>query len=309
MPSAVIIVTAITSGLGVLLNSLVLYLVLSRGRKAYHYLFAGVLLICVVWDLGIFLTMIRNNHVEEVVAYGYAIIPCGLLPTLIYHFTCSYLNQPRKWTTIAVWAYGIFAVVGLATGLVGSYDGVFRYPWGNIFRPDQRLRVTNIAALPIWYVTTLSACWFLFRAYRRETSPIARRHLLYILASLFAISMAIVKVIVVLGVEQGFVLTLGMLLNDISAAIIGVAIVKDRLFDITVIVKVGLIYSALAALVILVFSISEHLLTTYVVEKIGGHSGVVHLILLAVVIAVLMPVKHRLEHAVEKFFAQRQLRF
>jgi hypothetical protein len=171
------------------------------------------------------------------------------------------------------------------------------------------MRVLFITAMPIWYLTTLAPCWFLLRAYRRETSPLARRHTLYILASLFAISMVIVKVLVVLGVEQGFVLTLGMLLNDISAAIIGVAIIKDRLFDITVIVKVGLIYSALAALVILVFSISEHLLTTYVVEKIGGHSGIMHLISLAIVIAVLMPVKNRLEHGVEKFFAQRQLQF
>ena len=103
MSPAVITVTAITSGLGVILNCIVLYLVLSQGRKLYHYLFAGVLAICAIWDLAIFLMMVRNNHIEEVAALGYVIIPCTALPALIFHFTCSYLDQPYKKTTILLY--------------------------------------------------------------------------------------------------------------------------------------------------------------------------------------------------------------
>ena len=37
--SAAVTVTAVTSFIGLLLNSLMLVLVLSRGRRTYHYLF------------------------------------------------------------------------------------------------------------------------------------------------------------------------------------------------------------------------------------------------------------------------------
>jgi hypothetical protein len=63
--STTVLVTSITSFLGFLLNSTVLFLVLSRGRQKYQYLFAGFLFICALWDLGIFLSMIRNTHVNE----------------------------------------------------------------------------------------------------------------------------------------------------------------------------------------------------------------------------------------------------
>ena len=77
MTSSIMIITAIESGFGFLISSLILYLVLSRGRKTYHYLFAAFLLICAIWDLGVFLLMIRNEHLEELDIIGrIAILPC-----------------------------------------------------------------------------------------------------------------------------------------------------------------------------------------------------------------------------------------
>ena len=97
------------------------FLVLSRGRKKYHYLFAGVLLIVAIWDLGIFICMIRNSFSNELPIYGYIIsLPCMFLPALIYHFTCSYLNQPRKKSTIFIWAFCIISFVLNASGIGGK---------------------------------------------------------------------------------------------------------------------------------------------------------------------------------------------
>ena len=100
-----------------------------------------------------------------------------------------------------------------------------------------------------------------------------------------------------------------MLLNDIFVAIIGLAIIKDKLFDITVIVKKGALYSILAGLLIFVYSFSEHILVTYIGETIGERSNWLHLISIAVGIAVLMPVKNRLERAVEGYFVHKKLEF
>ena len=112
-----------------------------------------------------------------------------------------------------------------------------------------------------------------------------------------------------MGVDIPFLLPLGMLLNDIFVSIIGLAIIKDRLFDITVIVKKGTLYSILAGLLIFVYSFSEHILVTYIGETIGEHSNLLHLVSIAVGIAVLMPVKNRLERAIERYFVHKKLEF
>jgi len=53
----------------------------------------------------------------------------------------------------------------------------------------------------------------------------------------------------------------------------------------------------------------EHILVTFIGEKVGESSTVLHLISVAVGIAVLMPVKNRIERRVEGYFAQRKLEF
>ena len=100
-----------------------------------------------------------------------------------------------------------------------------------------------------------------------------------------------------------------MLLNDIAAALIGIAIIKYRLFDITIIIKKTTIYSILLALIIFVFSLSEHLLSTYVGHILGEQAFYIHLISIAAVVGVLMPARQRLERAIEGFFAKKTVEF
>jgi hypothetical protein len=149
----------------------------------------------------------------------------------------------------------------------------------------------------------------LFKGYRRATSPLERRHYLYIISGFLAVTFASVKGLIPMGIDIPFLLPLGMFLNDIFVSIIGLAIIKDRLFDITVIVKESTFYSIMAGLLIFVYSFTEHILVTYIGETIGEHSNLLHLISIAVGIAVLMPVKNRIERAVEQYFAHKKLEF
>ncbi len=100
-----------------------------------------------------------------------------------------------------------------------------------------------------------------------------------------------------------------MFLNDLAAGLIGIAIIKYQLFDITIIIKKTTIYSALAAIIVFVFSVSEHLLSTYVGQKLGEQSTYIHLISIAAVVGVLMPVRGRLERAIERGFARKKVEF
>lgn len=312
MPSNAILVTAITSFLGFLINSTVMFLVLSRGRKKYHFLFAAVLFAIAIWDVGIFLVMVRNNFPDELPIYGTVIFAvCSFLPAFIYSFTHSYLNQPKKKSEMLIWGLCIIGSISVvafqSTGLFKM--GVYNFDWGKIYRPG----FVGIIGCSIWfalfYFSTLSSSWSLFHASRKEISRIAQRHIQYILISLLVISVANAKTFVIYGVDNPALMPIGILLTDIFGALIGIAIVKYRLFDITIIIKKATMYSALLAIIVFIFSLSEHLLATYVGRIFGEHSFFIHLISIALVIAVLMPLRRRLERGVERFFTKRKVEF
>jgi hypothetical protein len=308
MASPIVIITAIESGLGFLLTSAILYLLLSRGRKTYHYLFAAFLLVCAFWDLGTFLLMIRNNHLDELVKIGYIItLPCGFIPALIFHFACAYTGRLIKWAIWLVWALtGLLTLLTLAR-LAGNIEDVYTYSWGNIFKITPG--IFGPLTMVIWFGFNLSACWLVYKGSKKATSPMEKRHYQYILAGLLVITFAVIKVGVVMGIDVPIILPLGMFLVDVFNAIIGIAILKERLFDITVIIQKSAIYSALAAILIFVFSFSEHVLITYFGKLMGERSEMIHLVSIAVGIAVLMPLKQRVEHAIDHYFAQRKLVF
>jgi len=308
MTSPIVIITAIESGFGFLLTSLILYLLLSRRRKAYHYLFAAFLFVCFFWDLGTFLLMIRNTHLDELETIGYIIgIPCGFIPILIFHFACQYTGRLIKWAIVLGWVLTmIFFVLGFF-GLGWAVEGVYTYTWGNIFKVASN--VGGIFTMVFWLAFNLSACWLLFKGVKKATSRLERRHSLYILTGILVITFAIVKVGVVMGINIPILLPLGMFLVDVFNAIIGLAIIKDRLFDITVIIKKGTLYSILAALLIFIYSFSEHMLVTYVGEIFKEYSTLAHFISIAVGIAILIPVKNRLERVMEGYFAHKKLEF
>jgi len=310
MLTAPVILTAIISAIGFLINSGMLYVVLSKGRKIYHYLFSAILLICAVWDFGILLCMLRNSHESELIIYGYIVVlPCIFLAALIYHFTTTYLQQPKKKTTTILWVISILGFIAFTTGLGGKIDDVFHYSWGNIYRLDRTLQISALFSIPVGFFATISSSWMLFQESKKESSPIKRRHMIYMAISFAALTLANVKLAVLYNVDNAFLLPAGMLVNDIFSAVIAIAIIKHHLFDITIIIKKGALYSVLAGIIVFAFSFSEHVLITYAGELIGGHSQIIHFISIGVGILVLMPIKNRVEVMVEKFFAGKRVEF
>jgi len=311
VPSDVVIVTSIASLLGFAINVLVMSVLLLRGRRKYHLLFALLLLIAACWDLGIFLVMVRNDFPDEILLYQNAIgIPFNMFPALVYNFTTTYLNQPRKKFTIAIYVYCFFGFILNITGAIRNYSGVYNYSWGNIARWNPSYNPILYASwLLVYFFSLLFSCWLLFQARKTESSPITRRHIGYILASFIVFSIAYVKVLLTFGVDVPFLLPLGILLVDSFGALIGLAIVKDRLFDITVYVKIGMIYSLLTGIIIFIFDFSQHLIATFLAEMIGEYSAYAHYASIAIIIIVFMPLKQRLEHTIEGVFAEKKIEF
>ena len=252
--------------------------------------------------------MTRNGHLNELETIGYIIgVPCGFIPVLILHFSCLYSGRPLKWVIIQCWVIsGVILVLGLA-GLYWHIDGVYTYKWGNIFRVVPG--VLDSLGMVAWFGMNLFSCWLIYRGAKRAVSRLERRHYQYILTGILVITFAIVKVGIVMGVNIPILLPFGMFLVDVFNAIIGLAIIKDRLFDITVVIKKGTLYSILAGLLIFIYSFSEHMLVTFIGETFREYSTLAHFISIALGIAILIPVKTRLERVMERLFAQKKLEF
>jgi hypothetical protein len=305
--SLIVLITALESGFGSLLTGAVLYLVLTRGRKAYHYLFAAFLLICFIWDLGTCILMIRNEHLEELPVIGrIAIQPCVLIPALIFHFVNLFTRRPIKWAITLVWVLTGLSCIPILMGVFYQIEGTYTYDWGNIFRVKPSF--ADPVIFIFWFGLNLTSIWLLYK-HAKTSLGMERRHSLYIISGFLVVTFSILKALVTMGIDAAFLLPLGMLFNDIFVSIIGLAIIKERLFDITVIIKKGTLYSILAGLLIFVYSFVEHVLVTFIGEKVGESSTFLHLIAVAIGIAVLMPVKNRIERRVEGYFAQRKLEF
>jgi len=308
MPSLVVSVTSITSFIGFIINTVVMFVVLWRGRRRYHLLFAPLLFIVACWDLGIFLVMIRNSYPSDVLLYQNIVtIPVSLFPGFLYHFTTTYLNKPHRKVTVSIYGYCVLGLIAVASW--GGGGGIRSYEWGNIASYDLASNLGIILAgwLVVYYVSLGLSCWLLLQAHKREPSPIARRHIEYILASFIVFSVAQVKLLVTVGVDLPFTLPLGMSLVDSFGALIGVAIVKHRLFDITVILKKGTAYSALGAVIIFLFAFSEHLIATYLAGVAGALSEYLHFVSIAVVVVAFMPVKRRVDRFVEGYFTTKRV--
>lgn len=320
MPSSVVVVTAIVSLLGALINLTVMSLILLRRSKRYHILFSALLTIAAVWDLGIFLSMIRNDFPQEVVQYVNAIsILFSLFPAVVFHFTTTYLNQPHTKSTIVIYGY---CLMGFMTNLVGvtrTYNGVYSYEWGSMARWNPTYGpIGNIAGagpylMNLWtilyFFTLLFSCWLLYWARKVEKDALNRRHMGYILSSFLVFSLAYVKVSLSFGYDLPYLLPLGILLVDSFGAIIGLAILKDRLFDITVYVRKGVFYSLFTAVIVFVFDFSQHLIATSLGGFVGEESSLAHYGSIAIVIVVFMPLKQRLELAIEGLFAEKRIEF
>jgi hypothetical protein len=70
-------------------------------------------------------------------------------------------------------------------------------------------------------------------------------------------------------------------------------------------VKKGTIYSALALLIVLIFSLCEEVIITYVQGMAGGFSEYLPLVSVAVVLVAFRPLEKRLDHAINGFFSKR----
>ena len=71
----------------------------------------------------------------------------------------------------------------------------------------------------------------------------------------------------------------------------------------------GTVYSVIAAVIIFLFSFSEHIIAMYLADMAGELAGYFHLITIAIIVITFNPLKHRLERKVDAILANRKVEF
>lgn len=163
---------------------------------------------------------------------------------IFFFFTRTFWPpQPRRrWMPVGIALCVMLAVMGLSLGKNAIYAGIYRDQATGVFVPTFGPLVP-VLAIPIaafWGLAALN----LLRGYQAASSSLQRRRLQYLLLSMVPLT---------LGMGANFVPAIrpypvDLIASALSAFLIAYAILRYRLLDISLVVRKGLLYSALTTI-------------------------------------------------------------
>ncbi|MBI4592931.1 MAG: GAF domain-containing protein [Candidatus Rokubacteria bacterium] len=220
----------------------------SRLNRVFAYFVSGF----AVWNFGVFL--LRRAPDEPSAYAAEIIVHVGViaLPAFYYHFVLVFLDSTveRRRSLIVAYALAVvFSLVNLTSSPL-FMRGVKWTTWGWAPAPGPLYNVFFL----FFYVVFIAGLVHLGRAYRHSQSSFRRnRALLVFLGAGLTISAGFIDVIR-FALAKSFpaldrVYPPGIPANAICALLLGIAIVRYRMFDVSVAVKKSAIY-ALASVVI-----------------------------------------------------------
>ena len=254
-----------------LLNVILVTLALVRnGGSRLNRVFAYCVGSMAIWNFGSFLLRRAPDEASAWVAEVIIHAAVVLVPAFYYHFVLIFLDATRAHRHSLTLAYaiaGIFSVLNL----IGSplfLAGVKTTYWGWAPAPGPLYLVYTV----FLHVCMIGGPWLLIRAQRRTDSSFRRnRSRLIVLATLVTLAGGVIDIarFVVarfVPVAEHFY-PLGIPTNMLFAVLLGVSIVRFRLFNVSAAVKRAAVYSvAVGTLMAAIIGVVEAL------ERLGWSS-------------------------------------
>jgi signal transduction histidine kinase len=229
----------------------------SRLNRLFAYFIGGFAL----WNLGVF--MLRRAPDEATATFAEIVVHVGVvaLAPFYYHFVLIFLDSTSERRRSLAIAYGLAAVYMLLN-LTGSslfMRGVKLTTWGWAPAPGP---LYNLFFL-YFYAYLIAGLVLLGRAYARTTSSFRRnRGLLILLGTAISVAAGFVDIIRFALVKSfpalDYVYPPGIPANMLSAVLFGLAIVRYRMFDVSVAVKKFVVYGLAGAVITGVMAAFTH---------------------------------------------------
>ena len=242
LPLAAFLLNVSLLGIALLRNSR------SRLNRLFAYFVAGFAL----WNLGVFL--LRRAPDEPSAFLAEIIVHVGIiaLPAFYYHFVLIFLDSTVERRTSLLAAYGIAAAF-MAINLSGSalfMKGVKTTTWGWAPVPGILYNVFILS----FYTFFVMGLVHLGRAYRRTESSFRRnRAMLILIGTSLTIGAGFIDIIRFALAKSVPVLDKvyppGIPANMICALLLGMAIIRYRMFDVSVAVKKYSMYALAGGLI------------------------------------------------------------
>jgi len=255
----------------------------------------------VYWQLGwaIVFSLKNTTWIPFLVRLNY----CGIvfIPIAFYHLFTNFLNTRRevRWLRLA---YGIGCLFAIACWIDGwMVDGFYTYRWGFYARAGQ-LHPLYLVFLSVIVARIL---FLLFQDRRFEESTSLDRMQLKLLRWAF---IGYLPAASDFGINYGLpYYPIGFIFTLISLGLVSYAIVEHHLFDIRLIIRKTLVYSAVT-LVLSVIYVSLLVLITRSLEAWGVTSNFYSSAAAAAVIAILVyPVRSWIQQGVDRHFPREAL--
>ncbi len=314
-------ILALPAALAFTMNlTLCLIVLSSKPKDLTHRLFAGFVLSFATWNLGE-LIMINSTHPSYAI-FGVKIIFVGLTLAPFFFLQFSFVFPfPRETGWRKGWRRGILFLIPVA--LLTTFFLIFRIDiekfkeLRNVFYYGLRFEEPLVFLVFFGLITLFSAlCIYwgirnLIHSFRSTRIPQYRLQIKYLIFGI--LSMALAGTIINLAnyfLKLGWpVFFLASLYSILVSLFFAIALIKYRLLDIHLLIRGGLLYSAVSGFVLAIYILIIKNIGETISHRAYGKSLFVESALILLLVFIFRPVQRRVADWIDHFFYMDRIRF
>ena len=226
-----------------------IFVLLKNRASSQNIIFALFCIVTFIWLFGTFMMFRALNDKEAIFWDRFVYIGVVFIPSFLYHFSLVFTNFPNKKRLLkASYLFSfIFLFLSRSTYFV---DGLFRYKWGchTVAQP-----LHHIFLLGFWIIFSIST-YNIYHFCRICKNQIKKRQASYVLIAF--IILFIVGAFAYIPAYKISIYSFPFLGGLFFVMIMAYAIIAHRVLDINIIIRKGLVYSLLIALLFIISVVS-----------------------------------------------------
>jgi len=273
----------------IIFGALELIVALSKPKTRLHWIFQIYLLAMFLWSVSAFMTL--SGWVEVLVWFRVMTMAPIIMTIAIFYFVQTLFGLRRKWAPL-VFAYGIVLIpLSLLTPYLikdATFEaGTLHYEFGPLL---------FFAAIP-GYSLNFFSLTELSKGYSRSSDIDQRNRFRYLILAL-----SITILATVINFTEWGKYPIDIAANTITAMLIAYAMLRHKLLDIQIVIRLGLLYSITTTILGLIYFLAITL-TLSVVEAFSGERIFILSVIAAILTAVIIsPLRESAQLWIDRLF-------
>jgi putative nucleotidyltransferase with HDIG domain len=273
----------------IIFGALELMVALSKPKTRLKRIFQFYLLAMFLWSLSAYMTL--SGRVEVLVWFRIMTIAPIIMTIAIFYFVQTLFGLRRKWASFVFVYSAILIPLSLLTPALikeaALEGGKLRYEFGPLLYfvaiPGYGLNFFNLAEL--------------VRGYSRTNDINQRNRFRYLILALLITILA-----TLINFTEWGKYPIDIAANTISAMLIAYAILRHKLLDIRIVVRLGLLYSVTTAILGLVYFLAITLTLSLVEAVSGGRVFLLSVIVAFLTAVIISPLRETAQSWIDRLF-------